>query len=132
MKLATKIKRLRELADLLDRVPRRKFDMGTWANRLPSDLDPAKEDECGTTACALGWATALPFARRLGAKLVLSSAYPFMGNVRTRRSYYASDVARELFGVSGAELAALFYSRPNTPTGKAAQIRALCDGLEAR
>lgn len=131
MKLATKIKRLRELADLLDRVPERKFNMNTWANELPHDLDPMKEDECGTTACVLGWATTLPFARKLGARIEPMGWG--VGIVRTHASDLPREAARELFGLTDFEQTALFYcGRSMSPTGKAAQIRSLCSKLEAR
>lgn len=58
--------RLLSLATFLEELPRKRFFYGTWVGptwKGKSDLS------CGTTACALGWATVLPEFRRLGLRL---------------------------------------------------------------
>lgn len=58
---ATGKRRLLKLADFLEKLPPRKFAMRTWATA-------AKEGRpsCGTAACALGWATAIPAFYKAG------------------------------------------------------------------
>lgn len=51
------VKRLLKLADKLETVPRKKFDMSTWWE---------KREECGTVACAAGWGCTIPSFRRAG------------------------------------------------------------------
>lgn len=48
--------RLLQLADLLESLPPKRFDYTKWA----SAVDTLTTPECKTTACALGWATAIP------------------------------------------------------------------------
>lgn len=73
------IDRLTKLADLLDTVPVDKFDLNYWGEArtryspAPEHLDIAK-DECGTTACACGWACTIPEFREAGLHLELVSS----------------------------------------------------------
>ena len=46
---------LLQLADLLDTVPEERFAYGSWFTG-----PGVTAGECGTTACALGWATRIP------------------------------------------------------------------------
>jgi len=73
------VRRLTKLADYMDSLPpsaRDHFDMGAWfthsGNHPLSVKTPAKEHflDCGSTACALGWASTMPYFRRLGLGLV--------------------------------------------------------------
>lgn len=109
-------KRLLDLADLLGRVPPKKFDMTSWARNLPPDMDPANEEQCGTSACALGWATTLPWARKLGARLDREAG------VVTNLSECPDSTIAELFG-HNLFLDAIFYGDICTPKKKATQIR---------
>lgn len=56
-------RRLLKLADHLDDVPRNKFDYNSYVGE---DWGGKANLSCGTTACALGWATTIPSFRRLG------------------------------------------------------------------
>lgn len=58
--------RLLKLADFLEKLPRKRFDYGRWVG---VDWDGKPDLSCGTTACALGWATTIPSFRRLGLRL---------------------------------------------------------------
>lgn len=58
--------RLLKLADFLEKLPRKKFDYDHWAGR---DWEGKCDLSCGTTDCALGWATTMPLFRRLGLRL---------------------------------------------------------------
>jgi hypothetical protein len=60
-------KRLLKLADRLEEVERREFDMCTWWTKKCD----AKGNVCGTAGCALGWAGMMPGFRRLGLKTAL-------------------------------------------------------------
>jgi hypothetical protein len=57
--------RLLKLADFLDKVPPQRFNFASWVDGNGWEqglLDVG----CGTTACALGWATAIPEFQALG------------------------------------------------------------------
>lgn len=60
-------KDLLRLAKFLDTVPKSVFDFATWVNVSAWDGKPGLS--CGTTACALGWATTIPQFRRRGLKM---------------------------------------------------------------
>ncbi|WGH24447.1 hypothetical protein EAb13_CDS0029 [Acinetobacter phage EAb13] len=60
---------LETLKEFLKTIPSEKFDLNTWRNNLQdsrkvSDLDLMTE--CGTTACAMGWAATLPEFKKEG------------------------------------------------------------------
>lgn len=57
-------RRLLKLAALLEKLPRERFDYGVYA-----DWKGAPDLSCGTTACAIGWATTMPEFRKLGLRL---------------------------------------------------------------
>lgn len=50
--------RLLKLADFLDTVPPARFRFDVWAHNKKGE--EIKIGECGTTACAVGWATTIP------------------------------------------------------------------------
>ena len=54
--MAPKIKKLEKLATLLEALPRERFDYEHWVG---PKWEGKKDLSCGTTACALGWATTL-------------------------------------------------------------------------
>src|SRR4051812_34205362 len=58
-------RRLLKLANKLETVPRKKFDMGQWWGPVRD----AQENVCGTAGCALGWATTVPSFRAAGLSL---------------------------------------------------------------
>lgn len=73
---ALAVRRLTKLADYMHRLQlnrKRKFDMARWLS----------EDECGTVACAAGWATKVPSLRKEGFRL---------------HQFYSSEIAK-FFGV---------------------------------
>lgn len=74
--IATGNRRLLKLADFLEKLPSEKFDISNWASNEKFEADSwiapnmsALEKDCGTVACALGWACIMPEFRRLGAYL---------------------------------------------------------------
>ena len=108
-------KRLLKLADRLDTVPNRKFDLACW--------------ECSTAACAMGYACRMPAFNKAGLK--------FVNSVPTYKGRTGFDAAREFFGLSKGdsvfqdEALALFSPTYNplglkaTPKKVAKQIRQL-------
>lgn len=62
-------RRLMILAEFLYALPPGRFDLRSWAGSDDHPYMGRKDLSCGTTACALGWATTLPFVRRLGITL---------------------------------------------------------------
>ena len=80
-------RRLLALADFMETVPRKHFDMNYWLKvfvwsgyQKLIDVDHGEGEkklgECGTAACALGWATQVPALRRAGCtkNAILTSA----------------------------------------------------------
>lgn len=100
---------LLKLADVLDKVPGHMWDFSTWVDG-PGDLaDPA----CGTTACALGWATVMPEFRDLGLRLVWSGLsmqmVPHMiGSPYAPDWASAKEASRDLFETTAREFEAMF------------------------
>jgi len=109
--------RLLKLSTLLDGLKGSQFDYGRWCTTkvwlpLGTDLLKAKAISCGTSACALGWAPSLPFAQRLGYKLIATGRLTCHGvsSVFVRNGHVedGSNVARELFDVDSEEFRFLF------------------------
>ena len=118
-------KRLLKLADYLEkRVENKKFDMGTWGSHV-GDHDPKKDNFCGTTACAMGWATMIPSFQKLGlvgewrpvheddcAGDEVKHSQMIHLFAKTGRAIVRDDaigVAQRLFGITYKEAAHLFY-----------------------
>ncbi len=111
---ATQKKRLLALAGLLESLPTGTFDYSDFC--MTDDTKEQKpgtdvlEDPiaCGTTACAVGWAPAIPAARKLGyAWLVNEFGQPdFFKNGRRIR---IDRFAKSFFGLSGKAFGLLFY-----------------------
>ena len=105
---ATHKRRLLKLADFLDTVPPKRFDFRYWVGSTWK----GKEDlSCGTTACALGWATTMPIFRRLGLRLMRSATQD--GSVVLQRNgedLIASPelAARYVFGLDRSSFRRLF------------------------
>lgn len=132
-------RRLLKLADFLHALPRKFFDYGVYCTVKLNDGDPLQNAaECGTTACAIGWAPALPFAKREGVKFSVQQ-YSYDrnddGNTAHDASFtingvgsHAIAVAEKLFGLSEDEFNSLFIpgekavgcsGLPDTATPKA-------------
>lgn len=104
-------KRLLKLADHLDIVPNRKFDLACW--------------DCGTTACAMGYACRMPSFNKAGLRLGKLTATPYYKN------WAGFEAAQKFFGLGQVEALTLFSPSYNplgykaTPKGIAKQIRQL-------
>jgi hypothetical protein len=60
-------RRLEALCRKLDTIPRKRFDYNHWVD---VDWEGKPDLSCGTSACALGWATTVPCLRQAGLRLV--------------------------------------------------------------
>ncbi len=120
-------KRLLKLADFLYTLPRNRFDFSTWVG---DDWDGKANLACGTTACALGWATTMPEFRRLGLMLKHDDWCSYVSMVDDVRDDIVSGpelAAARVFGLDADEYRYLFTPRdyadnprglPNTATAK--------------
>lgn len=125
--------RLNKLADFLDTVPERKFDLDTW--RVNADgkevFDESTDDEqllnfdCGTSGCAIGWACAMPEFKAQG--LTWGLWGPTVPN------YDGWDAVMDFFDLKRADATYLFESESydydvdedTKPSDVAARIREL-------
>jgi len=110
--------KLIEFMESLPRSANEKFDMGAWVQHDGEDhehpvgqiVDASKDlKHCGTSACALGWATAVPSFRKAGLK-VWSNPH----NV-TELNLENFDAAAAFFGLTQDQSFALFGS-PDSDT----------------
>lgn len=93
------------LVKLLRQLPRKRFDFSTWVG---TDWAGAKDLSCGTTACALGWATTIPSLQRAGLRL---RRHEFGLPYVECNSRADDGAAAEIFGISDEDAASLFYPR---------------------
>lgn len=119
-------RRLRKLAKFLQtRVPTKRFYMGSWwmneEMKAPGrKLSPEKS--CGTTACALGWATAIPEFYNKGLHLDKQGGVLFRGGAE-------EDAGRRLFGLNYDGFARIFYGE-GSPKKVAKAILKVVDDFE--
>lgn len=92
-------RRLLKLADILDKVPRKHFDLGCFTNSLPENIHT-----CGTTACALGYAAVDPGFRRAGLKFTSN-----IGLDIQYRKWSGTYAAMSFFELDEATILSLFY-----------------------
>lgn len=100
-------KRLLRLADFLENLPDERFNFSVWVG---STWKGHEDLSCGTTACALGWAAAMPEFRKLGARLKRLKSYSSFIHIKGRRNSDAYDVAKRLFGLDVDDYQALFVT----------------------
>jgi hypothetical protein len=97
-------RRLLKLADFIwskqHKVPRQRFYYGSWVGE---DWKGSPTLDCGTTACALGWAATMPTFRRLGLRLT-----PFVIDDEITVNETLESRGAEVFGLSLNEFDALF------------------------
>jgi hypothetical protein len=116
-----KSKWLLQLADLLDKLPRRQFNYNHFVN----DNWNGKASLCGTAACAGGWATTMRPVRRMGLRLQLHPYHfsqpnsavhivPTAANGLTKQDIICKGIDRSfhalgyVFDISGTEAQYLF------------------------
>lgn len=116
--------RLLKLAEKLDTVPEDRFDLSSWAD------DRFMPGDCGTTACAVGWACTIPEFNEAGLRLVYSPSGPFPQFVTSEVNYQWFTAAEKFFDLNFGEADYLFSSMcyvgaDRTPSGVAGRIRSL-------
>jgi hypothetical protein len=105
-------KRLLKLADFLETVPRKRFDFTKWVGL---DWKGKADLSCGTSACAIGWATTIPSFRKLGLKLSLNDA----GGTPVFNGDFGSDAVAHFFDISILDAEFLFFPLYNDLGDKA-------------
>jgi hypothetical protein len=104
-------RRLLKLATFLDELPENRFNYRHWVDK---DTWKGKPDlSCGTTACALGWATTIPEFRNLGLRLCrdeidIGAVEGKLLNKRTRIRETFENAAERIFGLEYDEAHFLF------------------------
>lgn len=96
--------RLLKLADYLETVPRKKFDMNAWA----------VQSECGFSGCAIGWAAHGKLFRGLTLAPVNSlfvTHQPKYVRPGNRRAKYQFGAASDLFEIESSDARELFSER---------------------
>lgn len=95
------LRRLLRLADHLDTVPRKSFDMRYWR---------AEGANCGTVSCAAGHACSIPSFRKAG--LVMEYDYTMYAGLKVFMVKYKSDESfdalAQFFGISSEDAEFLF------------------------
>lgn len=123
--IATGNRRLLKLAAFLRNLPRNRFD---YTQFVGDDWEGAPDLSCGTTACAMGWATTMPEFRRLGLRLA-AGGYP---HIQGRGSGIAA--AETLFALGFGDAMYLFVpglgEHPATPKQVAAKIERFVRGRQ--
>jgi hypothetical protein len=100
---ATSARRLLKLAAFLEKLPDNRFDYGLWVGpNWKGDADFL----CGTTACALGWATTMPEFRSLG---LVMDRVRVVKDEKTGK--YGHQAAVRVFGLTANESDYLFTPR---------------------
>lgn len=119
MDAETSVRRLMAVVDLLRRLPPWRFNFETWVGR---GWGGAADLSCGTTACALGWATTVPELATAG--LCLKQADNGQGYVDLalgdqRAETGFTDVpllaAMAVFGIDMTEAQYLFVAEYDSP-----------------
>ncbi len=118
-------RRLLQLADFLENdVPEAHFDFCTFGETRFGSLDKGtdvleKHEACGTKACALGWAPALPFAKKLGFSLSIDKN-GYADFHKNGRPVTTATVWRQLFGIKDSQADLIFFnSQLNLKNGTA-------------
>lgn len=111
---------LLKLADLLDRVPPKKFDMYSYGTAS----GPVERARCATACCALGWATAIP---EFGLELRASRGR-YEADVYDKAKDEFYDGAGGVLGLTQRQADTLFRAGWDmTPKEKAARIREMVE-----
>ena len=99
--------RLLLVAEKLESLPKERFYFNHWVG---DDWKGATDLSCGTTACALGWATTIPKLRELGLHLEHLKYINMAGgyNAITLRTRTGLGAAMELFNIMEDEAESMF------------------------
>lgn len=124
MMQAVHIERLRALYAMIAGIPKERIELETWRSRVvkPNDPDWSKEvtnkdllaQDCGTLACAVGWACAHPEFQKQGLRWDGGPVYRRRGGLRR----FHWDAVESFFGIH-CGLARFLFSVENIPYGDA-------------
>lgn len=123
-------RRLNKLADYLDALPARKFDLDHWIASYENGYprEDGKKYKCGTTACALGHAGLIPSFRRAGLKTEMAPNAT-QGEVTLDGLEHGTHAAEIFFDLRSEEADYLFlpeyYGKRQGPKTVAGRIRRL-------
>src|SRR5688572_7294928 len=92
--------RLLRLAELLEALPRKRFNFTSWVG---DDWRGASDLSCGTTACALGWATTIPSLRRAGLRMARADGGVGFVRMAGDTSSSPQDAVKRVFGMDEYE-----------------------------
>lgn len=122
MMQAVHIERLRALYAMIAGIPKERIELERWRSRVvkPNDPDWSKEvtnkdllaQDCGTLACAVGWACAHPEFQKRGLRWDGSPVYRHKGGLRR----FGWDAVESFFGIRYG-LAMFLFSVENIPYG---------------
>lgn len=138
-------RRLETLIRFMEKLPRtanKHFNMGTFFSHFGRASHPDVGGtlslkgmfDCGTSACALGWASVCPSLRKQGFSMRITcrdaeARWIFCINGRVSRN--AFDAAERFFGLSQFESRELFATDAATPKAWARKARKLVATLES-
>jgi hypothetical protein len=105
----------------LEKLPAGKFDYGIWVDTKTwkgmTDLS------CGTTACALGWATAIPEFQKLGLYMNFDGIPKLIGRGQNAEGWRAGyEAGAVVFGLAEEEADYIFYPEGNEVEMTAQQV----------
>lgn len=112
--MAIQYGRLLKLAGVLENLPRKdQFNYRFWVDRGWNGRGAKSDLSCGTSACALGWATTIPEFQELGMRLVAdgdSYGHVVIGSLENSSPDHASAV---VFGLNTRQHLLLFHPSYN-------------------
>lgn len=101
-----KRKRLLKLADFLETIPKRVFDMSLWEAAPATKPEGKKPGKCGFAGCALGWAAHVKLFR--GLRMFDEELYYQAKGNRMEDVAWGFHAAEELFEITNAQATFLF------------------------
>lgn len=96
------VERLRTLYAIIAGIPDERVDLENWRNK--------NEFDCGTIACAVGWACSYPEFNKQGLTVAADHISPIFKTAT--QEYYGWYAAENFFGLSASESRALFLKSP--------------------
>lgn len=97
--------RLLKVTKKLDTLPPERYYHGSWVG---NDWGGRSDLSCGTTACAMGWATTIPSFRRLGLRLTPGHGIVINGAAKSDRVHGGLCAAAKLFYIDLDDAERLF------------------------
>ena len=103
---AVGLRRILKLADYVEKIPRPKFNFNHFVG---IDWEGAPDLSCGTSACAFGHASAMPFFQKLGVYLKRSKGCTYAAPaLKGSPRFTFEHVSEIIFGLDAYETHALF------------------------